>query len=138
MDKSADTFLSERATHKKTSIIHIFTGRLNWPVMTEIQTMATFMDRNWEGQEDAFRQAGNSFYLHQMAVLGCMFIKDLKSLHLKFMHFSECFYTEILKRVKREIQLIYLETYAEGLLCARPYARTYNPSKHINSETYWC
>lgn len=41
--------------------------------------------------------AGNSFYLDQMAVLGYMFIKDLKSLHLKFMHFSECFYTEILK-----------------------------------------
>ena len=58
---------------------------------------ATFVNGNWERQEDAFCQAGNNFYLDQMAVLGYMFIKDLKSLHLKFMHFSECFYTEILK-----------------------------------------
>ena len=70
---------------------------------TEIQTMATFVNGNWERQKDAFCQAGNSFYLDQMAVPGCMFMKDLKSLHLKFMHFSECFYTEILKRIKREI-----------------------------------
>ena len=55
-------------------------------MMTEIQTMATFVNGNWERQEDAFCQAGNSFYLDQMAVLGYMFIKDLKSLHLKFMH----------------------------------------------------
>ena len=103
MDKSADTFLSERVTHRKTSIIHMFMRRLNWPMMTEIQTMATFVNGNWERQKDAFCQAGNSFYLDQMAVPGCMFMKDLKSLHLKFMHFSECFYTEILKRIKREI-----------------------------------
>lgn len=65
--------------------------------------MATFGDGNWEGCEDAFFKAGKSCYLDQVAVPWCIFVSDLRFLHLKLLHCYECFYSEILKRLKREI-----------------------------------
>ena len=70
-------------------------------MMTRVKTMATFGAGNREGFEDAFFQAGKSCYLDQVAISWCIFVKGLRSLHLKFLHCYECLYSEILKKVKK-------------------------------------